>query len=300
MRVFALFIAACAAATMNWTEAAQSKPLPGGATGQLLPHISVTSVGKGAAVVLVPGLSTPRAVWGGVTPELARHHRVILVQVNGFAGDDPKANLNGAILDGIVEDLHNYIASHRMKHVRLVGHSMGGLAALMFARAHPDEVERVMVVDALPFFAVLMDPAATAETVKPIAEMMRSKIAATYGKPMDPATVEANVKSLALKPESISLMKRWAGAADSRVTAQALYEDLTTDIRPHLASIRTPVTLIVPWSDQGFGEQRTLAFYRRQYTTLANVSYVGVADAGHFVMLDQPQAFADALRDFVK
>ena len=75
--------------------------------------------------------------------------------------------------------------------------------------------------------------------------------------------------------------RAWAGAADSRVTAQALYEDLTTDIRPHLASIRTPVTLIVPWSDQGFGEQRTLAFYRRQYTTLANVSYVGVADAGH-------------------
>jgi pimeloyl-ACP methyl ester carboxylesterase len=300
MRVFALFLAACAAATLNWTEAAQSKPLPGGAAEQRLPHISVTSMGKGAPVMLVPGLSTPRAMWDGVTPELARDHRVLLVQVNGFAGDDPKANLNGGILDGIVEDLHGYIAAHRLKHVRLVGHSMGGLAALMFARAHPDEVERVVVVDALPFFAVLMDPAATVESVKPTAAMMRSKIAASYGKPADPATIEANVKSLALKPESISRMKQWAGAADSRVTAQALYEDLTTDIRPQLASIRTPVTLIVPWSAQGFGEERTLAFYKRQFATLANVKFVGVADAGHFVMLDQPHAFADALRDFVK
>lgn len=300
MRVFALFLAACAAATLNWTEAAQSKPLPGGAAEQRLPHISVTSMGKGTPVVLVPGLSTPRAVWDGVAPELARGHRVILVQVNGFAGDDPEANLNGGVLEGIIEDLHGYIASNRLKHVRLAGHSMGGLAALMFARAHPDEVERVMVVDALPFFAVLMDPAATAESVKPTAAMMRGKIAASYGKPVDPATIEANVKSLALKPESISRMKQWAGLADSRVTAQALYEDLTTDIRPQLASIRTPVSLIVPWSEQGFGEQRTLAFYQRQYATLANVNLVGIADAGHFVMLDQPQAFAAALRDFVK
>ena len=84
---------------------------------------------------------------------------------------------------------------------------MGGLATLMFAKAHPGEVDQAMVVDSLPFFAVLMDPSATAATVKPAAEMMRAKVASGYGKPVDPATVEANVKSLALKPESIAQMK---------------------------------------------------------------------------------------------
>ena len=67
---------------------------------------------------------------------------MILVQVNGFAGDDAGANLQPGVLAGIVDDLHGYIASHHLGRVRIIGHSMGGLAALMFAKAHPDEVEQ--------------------------------------------------------------------------------------------------------------------------------------------------------------
>jgi pimeloyl-ACP methyl ester carboxylesterase len=94
-------------------------------------------------------------------------------------------------------------------------------------------------------------------------------------------------------------MKAWAAAADPRATAQALYEDLTTDIRPELGGIATPVTLIVPWSDTGFGEERTLAFYKRQYAALPKVTVVGIGGAGHFVMLDQPAAFDAAVEAFV-
>ena len=296
MRVPALILAACAAATLNWHESAHAAP----SVNERLPHISIQVSGAGDPVVLIPGLSTPRAVWDGVTPELARKHRVLLVQVNGFAGEDPGANLQPGILDGIVADLSSYVASHKPGRVRFIGHSMGGLAALKFAKAHPDQVDRVMVVDSLPFFAVLMDPNATADAVKPAAEAMRAKVASAYGKPVDPAAVEANVKSLALKPESLALMKKWGAAADPRVTAEALYEDLTTDIRPDLASIKTPVTLVVPWSNTGFGEERTLAFYKHQYATLPNASIIGVAEAGHFVMLDQPQEFATAVANFVK
>lgn len=292
MRLFALILAACAAATLNWSAPAHS--------AQRRPHISIETLGKGDPVVLIPGLSTPRAVWDGVAPELAKLHQVLLVQVNGFAGDDPGANLQGPVLDGIVADLHAYLTDHHVKPARIVGHSMGGLAALEFAKAHPDQVDRVMVVDALPFFAVLMDPSATVDAVKPMAAMMRTKIAAAYGKPADPAAAEANVKSLALKPASIVRMKAWAAAADPRVTAQAFYEDLTTDLRPGLAGIAPPVTVIVPWSDQGFGEERTLAFYQRQYAALPKTTFVGIGDAGHFVMLDQPQRFAAAVDAFVK
>jgi pimeloyl-ACP methyl ester carboxylesterase len=301
MRVFALILAACAASTLNWSGPAHSAPSAHAVTAEeRLPHISVQSIGTGSPVVLIPGLSTPRGVWDGIAPQLAQGHQVILVQVNGFGGDDAGANLKPGVLAGIVEDLHGYIASHRLGRVRVIGHSMGGLATLMFAKAHPEEVEQVMIVDALPFFAVLIDPSASAASVKPAAEMMRVKIASGYGKPADPATIEANVKSLALKPGSIVRMKAWAAAADPRVTAQALYEDLTTDIRPELGGITTPVTLIVPWSDTGFGEERTIAFYKRQYATLPKVSVVGIGGAGHFVMLDQPAAFDAAVEAFAK
>lgn len=300
MRVLALFLAAAAAGTLNWSTPAHSAPEATAPAEVRLQHISIQSIGKGSPVVLIPGLSTSRAVWDGIAPGLAKNHRVILVQVNGFAGDDPGANLQQGVLDGIGSDLSDYLAREDIGPVPVIGHSMGGLAALKFAHAHPDQVQRVLVVDSLPFFAVLMDPGATVEAVRPMAAMMRTKVASAYGKPTDPATIETNVKALALKPESIAKMKLWAAAADPRVSAQALYEDLTTDVRPDLTAIKTPVTVIVPWSDKGFGEERTLAFYRKQYATLPGVSFVGIGDAGHFVMLDQPESFAAAVADFLK
>jgi pimeloyl-ACP methyl ester carboxylesterase len=122
-----------------------------------LPHISVVKLGtRGTPVVLIPGLATPRAVWDGIAPSLAAGHVVYLVQVNGFAGDDPGANLGPDTLAGIVEDLDAFLRREKAPPVRLIGHSMGGLAGLMFARAHPDSVDRLMVVDALPRFAVLL------------------------------------------------------------------------------------------------------------------------------------------------
>lgn len=301
MRTIAILLAA-AAAVPTFSSAAEAA-----ATERVvqssevrLPHISITSVGSGDPVIFIPGLSSPRATWDQLVAELAARHRLILVQVNGFAGDDPGANLQPGILPGIVADLHNYLRSEKIGQARLVGHSMGGLAALLFAHEHPDQVHALMIVDALPFFPVLIDPNATPEQAKPIAAMMRDRVAAAYGKPADPAMIEANVKGLALKPESIARMKAWAAAADPRVTAGALYEDMTTDARPLLPGIRAPITVVVPWSDGAFGRERTLAFYGRQYAGAANVCFADVGDSGHFVMLDQPEAFRAALREFLR
>jgi pimeloyl-ACP methyl ester carboxylesterase len=301
MRSYALILAACAAGTLTWSAAANSRPAAQTAAAEeRLPHISIQAMGEGTPVVLVPGLATPRAVWDGIAPKLAKDHRVILVQVNGFAGDNPGANLQPAVLDGVVAELHSYLVTHHLGRVAMIGHSMGGLAGLMFAKAHPDSLDRLMLVDALPFFGVLMDPAATAESLKPTAQMMRAKIASAYGKPVDAAAIEDNVKGLALKPESIARMKQWGAAADMRVTSQVLYEDLTTDVRPQLHGIATPITVVVPWSDKAFGEEVTLAFYKRQYAAAPRVSFVGIGDAAHFVMLDQPEKFATAVEAFVK
>jgi pimeloyl-ACP methyl ester carboxylesterase len=72
--------------------AAQSPPAAAASAEIRLSHISIQSIGSGDPAVLIPGLASPRAVWDGIAPELARTHRVILVQVNGFGGDDRGAN----------------------------------------------------------------------------------------------------------------------------------------------------------------------------------------------------------------
>jgi pimeloyl-ACP methyl ester carboxylesterase len=267
-----------------------------------LAHISVVTLGKGSPVVLVPGLASPRHVWDGVAAGLARTHRVYLVQVNGFAGDDPGANLQPGLLDGMVADLSAALAADRAGPVRFVGHSMGGLLALKFARAHPNQVDRLMIVDALPDFAVLLargGPMPGAAEIEKVAAQMRTATAARYGKSMTAETIASGVDSLALTPAARTRMRAWAARADARVAGQAIYEDMTTDLRPALSAIAAPITVVVPWTATGFGKDRTLAFYAAQYAGAPHVRFVPIAEAGHFVMLDQPEAFRETLEAFV-
>lgn len=143
-----LAITALLASPVEAQAPASTPPLIAAAT---MPHISITAIGRGSPVVLIPGLSSPRQVWAAIAPQIASGDRVLLVQVNGFAGDDPGESLKPGLLDGVVADLHGYLTARKLGRAAVIGHSMGGLLALMLARAHPGDVSRLMVVDALPW-----------------------------------------------------------------------------------------------------------------------------------------------------
>ena len=261
-----------------------------------LDHVSIVATGTGPAIFLIPGLSSPRAVWDGVAPGLARTHRVYVVQVNGFGGDAPGRNIEPGLLDGIVADLDGFVAKNRIAAPRVVGHSLGGLVALMWARAHPNHVAAAMIVDALPFVGEIFVPGATVAMLAPQARAMRDQMVASYGTP-NTAAAEATANALALKPASRAQVKAWALAADPRVAGEALFEDLSTDLRPDIAAIATPLTIVYPWN-AALPKERADAVYRGAFGKAAKVTFVDIGDAAHFVMLDQPTAFAAALDAF--
>ena len=296
MRTFALILAACAASTLNWSGPADAAAAATSARPERLPHISIVAVGKGSPVVLLPGLSTPREVWDGVVPALARDHRVILVQVNGFGGDDPGANLQPGILDGVVGDLHGWLTAHKLAPARIVGHSMGGLLALQLAKAHPADASALMIVDALPYIGDIFMPNATVAQLEPQAKAMRDKIVASFGK-SDPKIAERTAAGMALTPAARARIADWIAKSDARVTGEAMYEDMTTDLRPAMAGIKTPITLIVPYTP-AMPKERAMPFYRGEYAKAPNAVLVPIGEAGHFVMLDQPDAFAEAIEAF--
>ena len=300
MRILASILCALAAAVFHPSGQARAQPVAAVSGEVRLSHISVQSLGSGDPVVLIPGLSTPRDVWNGIAPGLARKHRVLLVQVNGFAGDDPGANHGPGVLDGIVRDLHGYIADQKLGRVPVIGHSMGGLVGMMLASEHPAVVSRVMVVDALPFAGTMFDEHATVDAVRPVAAMLKTKLSAGYSGPDGAAAAAANARALTARPESAARVTAWIRRADANVSAQAMVEDLLTDMRPKLASISAPMTIVHPATAFGKDLGATSAFYQDQFTGAKRIEFVTVPDSGHFIMLDQPEAFAGLISAFLR
>jgi pimeloyl-ACP methyl ester carboxylesterase len=300
--VHRLVAVALACGLFNPPAPAQTRPVASvDAAVTQLPHISVQAIGKGAPVVLIPGLSMSRENWRETAQRLAATHRVHLVQINGFGGSEPGINAQPGLLNGVVEDLSAYLRQQKIPQAAIVGHSLGGTLGLMFAKAHSAQVSRLLIVDALPWVALIMaPPTATVAQIEPQAKAMRDMMLARAAQPIDEAQARAQVAMLALKPASQEAAWQWSKAADRRVTAEAFYEDMLADLRADMPALNMPITLLYPWAATGPSKESADALYRAAYARVSNMTFVDVPDSGHFIMLDQPVAFNAALDTFLK
>jgi pimeloyl-ACP methyl ester carboxylesterase len=157
-----------------------------------------------------------------------------------------------------------------------------------------------MIVDTFPFAGVMFDEKATAESVRPLAAMLKVRMESGYPGPQGAVAAAATADGLTAKAESAALVKSWMLQADPKVAAATMAEDLVLDMRARLPALTMPVTVVHPAEALGRDEQSTTAFYRGQYAGTPNIQFEAVRESGHFIMLDQPEAFGRLLDDFVK
>jgi len=262
-------------------------------------RFSVEVTGQGPDVILIPGLASSRDVWRATAKQLEGRYRVHLVQVAGFAGAAPGGNAEGAVVGPLAEELTAYIAANHLDHPVIIGHSMGGFTALLIAARHPDAVGRVMVVDALPFFSVLISPTATADSIASQAAMFRDAVIGQWPEAFARGqawTMATLVKTREARAEPLA----WSLASDRGVMARATYDVMTTDLRGELSAIKAPVTVVYARDPaMGFFYGIVDQVYAANYAGLSGVKLRPVNGAFHFVMLDQPQAFADEVAAFL-
>src|SRR5881628_31841 len=144
LRTCALILSVCAAATLDWSPPAHAAPAP---VEQRLSRITVRSVGTGPAVVLIPGLASPSAVFDQAAAKIGPNHRLIFVQVNGFAGAPAGASPLDGLLPGAVDELAGWLATNHIQKPAVIGHSMGGLMAMMLAKRHSESAGKLLIVD---------------------------------------------------------------------------------------------------------------------------------------------------------
>ncbi len=291
---FAIAVA-IATACFVATKSHAATPFPDAASERF----SVTVTGSGPDVILIPGLASSAATWDSTVAHLKAHYRLHVLNLAGFAGEPAGANATGDILPAEVEAIDAYIKANHLKPV-VVGHSLGGTLTLMLAKAHPEDASKIVIVDALPYIGLLFGPTATVDMVKPQAQALKAGIEAA---PADAfkAQETAGLSRMVTSPANRDLTLGWVMASDRHVVAQAMYEDMVTDLRPDLGAIKTPAVLIFPTNAAaGQNPDMTEAFYKTSYAGLANLSLVRIDNSLHFAMLDQPEAFNTALEAALK
>lgn len=250
-------------------------------------RLSVQVRGQGPDVILIPGLTNGRDVWDG-TVRAVPGYRYHLVEVAGFAGDPPRGNASGQVVAGVAAEIARYIAETGLKAPAIIGHSMGGIVAMMIAANHPAAVGKVMAVDILPAPASGFGFAGA--QIRPFAD-------ALFGTLMGSAQGRRALDSLIGGFGGSNV----AGSrSDSAVVARAMHELSTTDLTPDLPRITAPFTIVYAVPRIPEDAAAIDRMYRSAYSGAKRASLKRVEGSGHMIMYDQPQRFYAEVSAFLK
>lgn len=253
-------------------------------------HVRVE--GQGPDVILIPGLTSHPEVWDDLVAHLGPNYRIHRLHVQGFAGSDPEDNADGPVSAPVAEDLARYIAEQGIEAPTVIGHSMGGSIAMMLAARHPQAVGKLVVVDMVPFMGVMFGPpGTTAEQVRPTADMVRQGMIGSTPEQWS-ASGRQSITGMVRTESKREIAFRHSDQTNQTVAANAMYELITTDLRPELANIAAPTTVLyVAFEAPGMTPEISDQVYRLSFANLPGATLKRIDDSAHFIMWDQPEVF---------
>jgi len=103
--------------------------------------------GSGPPLIILHGLFGSATNWRGIAKRMAARHRALTVDLRNH-GRSPHADAMG--YRDMVDDLLAFMDGHGLHRGAVLGHSLGGKVAMRLALEHPRRVERLIVVDIAP------------------------------------------------------------------------------------------------------------------------------------------------------
>jgi len=255
------------------------------------PHLHVESVGQGPSLVLLHGFGLHGGLFAPLLPALARHHRVHVVDLPGHGHSDP---IEPWTIDAIVAALERAFAAE-VRPLAVMGWSLGGVIALSWALAHPGRIRKLALVATSPRFVAddAWPHAMAPQTLARFADELRVAWRLTLQRFLTLQVQGSEAGRATLAALRHQLFAR--GAPDPGTLAAALRSLADTDLRGAVARIAIPALVVA-------GERDTLAPPEAAAwlaQALPAAELLRVPGAAHAPFLSHPDAFRDALLDFL-
>jgi N-formylmaleamate deformylase len=252
----------------------------------------VTVTGQGQPMILIPGATCSGAVWDEMVARYKKKYQCHVITLAGYAGVAPISN--PPYLETFETDLIKYFQDHKLNHVILVGHSIGGFIALSIAASADPRLEKVILVDALPFLAEVMSPGAG----KGFNEVQAKFLLDGYNKMNDVQLKGAQfqvAKSLCADSSKWDRISAWGAASDRKTKAYSMTEMLGRDLRQQISTVKVPVLVMAAFKPVAaypqFTKENVLATYQGQYAACKPCLVKVTSSSKHFIMYDEPAWF---------
>ena len=270
-----------------------------------------------APLVLVHGWMDVGASWQFMVDAMARDRWIVAPDWRGYGqtttpGPRPDAYWFPdylADLDALLDQLSPTVP------VDLVGHSMGGNVAMMYAGVRPERIRRLVNLEGfgLPATRPAQAPTRLAQWLDEIRALRRGEMdLKTYDSAEGVAGRLMKTNPRLGADKAAWLAQHWA-APDAQGRWAVLGDAAHKVVNPQLfrvdealaiyARIAAPVLSVVA-SDDSLGQwwkgKFTLDEYRERLRHVPQLTEAHIDDAGHMLHHDQPERLAALLEDFLR
>jgi pimeloyl-ACP methyl ester carboxylesterase len=261
--------------------------------------IHVRVGGTGPAVVLLHGYGETGDMWAPLAEDLVRDHTVVVPDLRGLGlSSKPETGFDKKTQAG---DVAGVLDALKIDRADLVTHDIGNMVGYAFAIQHPERVRRFVLIDA------------PVPGIGPWEEILKNPLLwhFRFGGPDMERLVEGRERiyldrfwnELSANPKSIDQATRRhyarlyarPGAMHAAFEQFAAFEQDATDNKALEAKGKLPMPILALGGEQSFGTQQ--ADIMRIIAT--NVEGGIIANSGHWIMEEQPDATVKAIRTFL-
>ncbi len=245
-------------------------------------------------IVFVPALYCGAWEWNAQIKALAPRYDLYVVTLPGFAGRPMVAG--GDLMMRAVNSLHTLLLQQHLRGKAVViGHSLGGTIAVLFAQTFPRDPRAVISVEGgYPVAPTAQGRGqSVARATKPFVDLPQGQLG--------PVLRKTQLQFVITRPADVDAVEKLAAQSDPEAIVDWLRAALLLDLTPGMTAIAVPFTAIVPYDQaidayRGFAtEASKRAAYQAWIARMRDARVIMIAPSRHFVMFDQPSVFEATL-----
>ena len=260
--------------------------------------------GEGDLMLMLHGFPEFWYSWRHQIPEFAKNYKVVALDLRGYNDSDKPADKSAYVMDEFIRDVEGVIKGLGYDKCILVGHDWGGAIAWNFAYAHPEMVERLIILN-------LPHPAKFAEGMRNPQQLLRSSYMFFFQIPWLPEfliqssdyqPIETAIKGMAVNKSAITKedLEAYKDAAAKRGAMTATLNYYRNIFQQRMTSqdwsVLSVPTLMI-WGEKDTALGKELTYGTEAYVRDFQIKYI--PDCSHWVQQEQPQLVNQYMREFL-
>ena len=260
--------------------------------------------GEGPLMLMLHGFPEFWYSWRHQIPEFAKYFKVVALDLRGYNDSDKPKDQSAYVMNKFVRDVEGVIKGLGYDTCILVGHDWGGAIAWNFAYAHPEMVERLIILN-------LPHPAKFAQALRTPQQMLRSWYILFFQIPLLPEFllqssdylfIENAFKGMAVDKSAFTKadIEAYKNAAAKRGALTATlnyYRNFAqqTMLKENWRVLEVPTLMIWGENDTALGKE--LTYGTELYVRDFQLKYI--PNCSHWVQQEQPELVNQYMQEFL-